>query len=83
MVSINSFTCLLVNSSTNQTTCLHMDICAYHNARRASAYKWFFYVFFYNNNPYYPWSTKRNSVEISVIRGKRKNRPVHTHEAVI
>ena len=36
-----------------------MDICAYHIARRASAYKWFFYVFFYNNNPYYPWSTKK------------------------
>ena len=48
MVSINSFTCLLVNSSTNQTTCLHMNICAYHNARRASAYKWFFIIFFYN-----------------------------------
>ena len=28
-------------------TCLQMDICTYHNARRASAYKWFFNVFFY------------------------------------
>ena len=26
---------------------------------------------------------QKKSVEISVIRGKRKNRPVHTHEAVI
>ena len=47
MVSINSFTCLLVNLSTKQITCLQMDICTYHNARRASAYKWFFNVFFY------------------------------------
>ena len=30
-------------------TCLHMDICAYHIARRASAYKRFFYVFVYNH----------------------------------
>ena len=29
-----------------------MDICAYHIARRASAYKWFFLVFFYNHYPY-------------------------------
>ena len=31
-------------------TCLHMDIYAYHYARRASAYKWFFNVFV-NNHP--------------------------------
>ena len=30
-------------------TCLHIDICAYHIARRASAYKRFFYVFVYNH----------------------------------
>ena len=29
-----------------------MDICTYHIARRASAYKWFFLVFFYNHYPY-------------------------------
>ena len=33
-------------------TCLHMDICTYHIARRASAYKWFFLVFVYNHYPY-------------------------------
>ena len=34
-----------------------MDICTYHNARRASAYKWFFNVFFL-------------SVQIHAIRGR-------------
>ena len=33
-------------------TCLQMDIYAYHYARRASAYKWFFLVFVYNHYPY-------------------------------
>ena len=36
---------------------LQMDICAYHIARRASAYKWFFYVFVCKNHSV--WEKKK------------------------
>ena len=58
-LSTNCFYCFFLQAvvrrdvcSQTLETCLQMNICTYHIARRASAYKWFFLVFFYNHYPY-------------------------------
>ena len=58
-LSTNCFYCFFLQAVVRRDvcgqtleTCLQMDIYAYHYARRASAYKWFFNVFVYNHYPY-------------------------------
>ena len=54
-------------------TCLQMDICAYHIARRASAYKWFFLVFFYKHHPHSicnPCSAKKRKQKREIRKEK-------------